>query len=269
MNFFESLEGIKLGNLSLGSVLSALLLLIVSFILIRIIDSASRKLLGRSRYLPPNLKSFLGSSIKVVLWIIALLIILDSLGVSITSLVALVSVVGLALSLSVQGILGNIFSGITLLMTKPIAVGDYIVIGDSAGTVKSIGLFYTVIVTLDKKLIYLPNSDVTSTRITNYFAEEKPLVELTVSVSYACPTELMHKAVLEAAASDERILKEPEPLVRIINFGASNIEYLIRVPVDRADFWGVYLSFRETVRDSLDRNGISIDYEHLNIHAAK
>ena len=149
--FFKSLETVKLGSISLSSILSAVLLLVICCIVIRILCRAFEKVLGKSK-IDPSLKGFLKSACKAVLWVIAIIIIADSLGIPVTSLVAVLSVAGLALSLSVQGLLTNLFSGITLLITRPFVVDDFIEIGDCIGTVREVGLFYTKVCTIDNKI---------------------------------------------------------------------------------------------------------------------
>lgn len=267
MEIFEKLETVKIGNISLGSLLTAIVLFIVCLIVIRLLSRLVSRLLGKGKYIPVNLRSFMTSAVKGILWLIAALIILDALGIPITSLVALISVVGLALSLSIQGVLGNLFSGITLLMAKPIEVGDFIELDGSTGTVKSIGMFYTVIATLDNKIIYIPNNEVTASKITNHFKEDIRLVEVIIGASYASSTELVHKAALEAAAENDKVLSDPAPFVNIISYGSSNIDYTVRVWVKSEDYWPVYFSMREALREAFIRNGVSIDYDHVNIHA--
>jgi len=269
MKIIEELEAIKIGSLSLSSLLSAIVLFIICLIVIKLLSRFIARLLNGGKYLPVNIKGFLLSAIKGLLWVIAALIVLDALGIPITSFVALLSVVGLALSLSIQGILGNLFSGITLLVAKPIAVGDYVEVGGNAGTVRTIGMFYTVIATKDNKLIYLPNGDVTSSKIINHFCEGTRRIETVISASYNSPTELVHKAVYEAAAAEEKILGEPAPYVCIQSYGSSNIDYIVRVWVKSEDFWEISLSLNERLREAFDRNGVAIDYDHINVHTIK
>ena len=147
-NLFKSLETIKLGSISLSSILSAVLLFIVSCIVIKILCRGVDKILSKDSHIDASLKGFLKSACKVALWVIAIIIIADSLGIPVTSLVAVLSVAGLALSLSVQGLLSNLFSGITLLFTRPFVVGDFVEISGNCGTVKEIGLFTTKLQTL-------------------------------------------------------------------------------------------------------------------------
>lgn len=263
--FLQSLSDIKLGELSLGTLLSAVIVFLICYAAIRILNRASVRLLAKSR-MDASVKSFLSSAIKAVLWVIAALIVADSLGIPITSLVALLSVVGLALSLSIQGLLGNLFSGITLLVTRPFAVGDYIELGEKSGTVRSIGLFYTVLLTPDNKVIHIPNGDITAGRIENYSSEELRRVDVCYGADYACPTEAVFAALLEAAAIDGRILPDPAPFVGISEYASSDVRYCLRVWCKNADFWDVRFTLNRNVRTCFEKHGVTMSYDRLEVH---
>lgn len=268
-DFFETLSNIKLGELSLGTLLGAIIVFVICYVVISILNRAALRLIGKSR-IDASLKSFLVSAVKAVLWIIAALIIADSLGIPVTSLVALLSVVGLALSLSIQGLLSNLFSGITLLVTRPFVVGDYIELGSgSGGTVRSIGLFYTVLTTPDNKVIHVPNGDITAAKIENYSSEELRRVDMTFGADYACSTDAVFAALLEAAKSDERILTEPSPFVGVSDFASSDVKYCLRVWCKNSDYWDVRFKLNESVRASFEKHGVAMSYEHLEVHINK
>lgn len=262
---FHSLETIKLGNISLSSVLSAVLLLIVCTIVIRILCRGVERLLQKSK-LNTSVKGFLKSACKVALWVIAIIIIADSLGIPVTSLVAVLSVAGLALSLSVQGLLTNLFSGITILMTRPFVVDDFIEVGDCIGTVREVGLFYTKVCTIDNKIISVPNGDIAASKVINYSAEELRRVDTVINASYECATEDVRNAILEAIAKDSKALTSPAPFVAISAYGASTIEYTVRVWCKSADYWDVFFALNENVRESFDKNGVNMSFEHINVH---
>lgn len=265
-NLFKSLETIKLGSISLSSILSAVLLFIVSCIVIKLICRAVEKFLSKSTHIDASLKGFLKSACKVALWVIAIIIIADSLGIPVTSLVAVLSVAGLALSLSVQGLLSNLFSGITLLITRPFVVGDFVEISGNCGTVKEIGLFYTTISTVDNKLISVPNGDITASNIINYSSEKLRRVDIAINASYDCATEDVRSAVLEAVAMDEKALSEPAPFIAISSYGTSTVEYTVRVWCNSADYWDVFFALNENIRECFAKNGVKMSYDHLNVH---
>lgn len=269
MDFFNSLADIKLGDISLSSILSAVLIYVVCYVVIRLLCRAFEKLLDRSKHIDASLKTFFSGAIKAVLWVIAIIIIAGSLGIPVTSLVAVLSVAGVALSLALQGLLSNLFSGITILATRPFNVGDYVQVGGESGTVKSIGLFYTVLDTPDNRVIYAPNGDITSSKIVNYSAESLRRVIIPVTASYDSATEDVRRAVLAAAAKDERILTEPAPMAAISGFGSSSVEYTVRVWCKSDDYWDVLFALNENIRESFAEYGVEMSYDHLNVHIEK
>lgn len=264
-NFFKTLETVKLGSISLSSILNAVVLLIVCCIVIRILCRGIEKFLKKSK-IDSSLKGFLKSACKVALWVIAIIIIADSLGIPVTSLVAVLSVAGLALSLSVQGLLSNLFSGITLLMTRPFVVDDFVEIGDCIGTVKEIGLFYTKVCTIDNKVISVPNGDITASKVTNYTAEKLRRVDTVINASYTSATEDVRNAILKAIAMDPKALTSPAPFVAISSYGTSTVEYTVRVWCNSADYWDVFFALNENIRECFAQDGVEMSYDHLNVH---
>ena len=262
---FSGLSGIYLGTLSLSSILSAVVIFLICLIAIRLLSRVVKKALERS-HMEKGLKSFILSAIHIGLWAIAAVIVADSLGIPTASLVALLSVVGLALSLSIQGIASNLFSGVTVLATKPFVSGDFVELSTVSGKVHTVGLFHTTILTVDNKLIYVPNSEITSSKIINYTHENRRRVDIKVTVSYDSPLESVKAALLELMASDERILTDPAPFVSVQSYQSSNIEYILRAWVNTPDYWDVYYALNEGMLAALQKHGCEMSYEHVNVH---
>jgi len=250
----------------LHKLISALLIFVVCLVVIRVLTAATGKLLSRSKKIDGTLQGFVQSAVKILLWVIAVILVANALGVNTSSLVALVSVVGLALSLSVQNILSNLFSGLTLLVTKPFSAGDYVEVAGKAGIIKTVGLFYTQLDTLDNVAISIPNSDVTSSAVNNYNREPMRRVDLVFNASYEDETEAVRAAILDAIGQDSRIAADPAPFVRLSAYNASSIAYVVRVWCQKADYWDVYFGLNESVRESFKRNGVHMTYEHVNVH---
>lgn len=264
MSFLDSL-GISIGAAALTAVLHAILVFLICFIAIKIIKAVLRRILAKTK-LDSTLSGFVMTAANVGLWILAIIIVANTLGINTASLVAVVSVVGLALSLAVQNIMANLFSGITLLFTRPFKAGDYVSAAGNDGTIESIGLFYTVIKTPDNKVVSIPNGDVTASSIVNYSTDPIRRVDLTIGVSYDCPTDKVRAAFMEAAATDSRVLSDPAPVVYISEYKDSCISYSFRVWVKSEDYWDVYFAMNEAVRDSFERSGVEMTYNHLNVH---
>lgn len=263
---FEALAGISLGTVALSSILSAAVTFIVCLIVIRILMNVVDKLLARPGKLDATLKGFVRSAVNILLWVLAIIIIANSLGVNTSSLVALVSVVGLALSLSVQNVLSNLFSGLTLLISKPFVAGDFVELAGRSGTIKTVGLFYTQMDTVDNVALSIPNGDVTASTVKNFSREPLRRVDQTFSAAYDADTEQVKAAIMEAIFEDERVLAEPAPFVRLSAYKNSCVEYVSRVWCKNADYWEVFFGMNERVRDSFRRNGVEMSYEHVNVH---
>lgn len=265
MHLFDSLESIRIGSMSLSSLLSALILLAVCAVIISVINRLLKKVLAKSN-LEKSMLSFIRSSVKIGLWFVAIIITAGSLGIPVTSLVALLSVAGVALSLSIQGVLSNVFAGISVLTVRPFTAGDYVEIGGVQGTVREVRLITTAITTADNRIIYIPNSEVASTKLINYSHEERRRVDLSFNVSYDCPTETVKCALLDAMFEDADILVEPPPFAALKSYGDSSIEYILRAWTNNESYWDVYFRLNEAVREKFAAHGVKMSYPHINVH---
>jgi len=260
--------GINLGNFALSNILPALIVLVVGWIAIKIVVKIVNNALERLQ-IEKSLHTFIRSTVKIVLYLLLLIIVLGVCGIPITSLVAALSVVGLAVSLAVQGSLSNLAGGITILLTKPFKVDDFIETADGSGTVTEIGLFYTTLVTADKKDIFIPNGNIVASKIMNYSKEPNRKVVFKFSASYDADIDKVKKAILKAFESDKRVLKDPAPFANVNAYLDSSIEYIGAVWVKNADYWDVYWNLMEEVKREFDRSKIEMTYNHLNVHMIK
>ena len=251
----------------LPMLLKAALILIVCLIVSRILLAASGKLLNKSK-LDKSLHAIIRSTLKVLLVFLTILIVAPSLGIETASLLAVLSIAGVAVSLSIQGILGNFFSGVTLLATKPFKVGDFVTIGGQTGTIVETGITHTKINTVDNQVILVPNSTVTSDVITNVSAEAVRRVDLTFTAAYESDPETVMAALREAAAMPQ-VLRDRENLVRIGKYGDSSVVYEVRVWVNNADYWDVYYGITGRVLPCYEKHGVTMSYPHLNIHTVQ
>ena len=261
-------EGLGFLGILTTLVIPAILTFLVCYIVIRIAMGIIGKLLGRSK-LDGALKGFIRTAAHVLLWILGGIIVAESVGIDTTSLVAVVSIAGLALSLSVQNIMSNLFSGITLLITHPFKAGDLVDIGANSGIVKSVGLFYTVISSLDNKDISIPNGDVTAASVVNYSSEPLRRVDMTFTASYGSSTEAVRGAILDAASQDSKILGDPAPFIVIGAYKDSVVEYIVRLWCKNEDYWDVYFGMNERVRECFAKHGVEMSYPHVNVHVVE
>ena len=257
----------KIGTAVVEKIVPFILILVVGFLLIKIIMNILEKTLAKSK-LEKAAHGLIKSLIRVVLYLLLGLIAASSLGIDVTGVIALASVLTLAVSLSVQNALTNVIGGITLLYTKPFKSGDYVEIAAESGTVEEIGMSYTKLMTPDNKVIYIPNSAVVSADIVNFTVSGTRRVDLTFSASYNAPTETVIKALYEAAKLPG-VLTDPAPFASVSKYGDSSIEYVLRVWTKTNDYWDVNFAINEKVRETFRTEGVEMSYPHLNVHIEK
>ncbi len=243
---------------------SALIILVVGVLAIRIIGKVLRGALERSK-LEKAAHTLILSLAKTALYILLGLIVASTLGIDVTSIVALASVLTLALSLALQNMVSNIIGGFTILYTQPFHSGDYVEIAGQAGTVQEINMTYTKLATPDNKEISIPNSAVVAAQIVNYSAQETRRVDVAISASYEVPTQKVLDALALAGTMDN-VLLVPAPQAVITAYGESAISYSLRVWAKNADYWDVYFALNKRVKDIFDEQGIAMTYPHLNVH---
>ena len=258
-----------LKNLTWNKVLVTVVILAACLVVTRVLTAVLDRFLKRSK-IEKTLHSFIRSLVKVLLYFLTILITVGSLGIDVTSLVALFSIVGLALSLALQGTLSNLAGGIMLLAAKPFLVGDYVEIGSSSGFVTEINLVYTRLKTRDNRQILIPNSEMSSTRVINYSWDGKLRMRVNACAAYEAPVDEVKRALQEAMGNLPAILREPdEPIAKISQFGDSSIEYLMFFWCRAEDYWSLQSDLLEEVKRSFERNGIEMSYPHLKVHLEK
>ena len=259
-DFQKTISQITTSKIFIAVIVTAASLLVMK-LLLRLLDRA----LARSKMEAP-LQRLIRSLLKGVLWSVTVIVALGCLGIEVTSLVAVLSVVGLAFSLALQNFLSNLAGGMQILASHPFAIGDYVEAGGCSGTVTEIGMFYTKLTTPDKKLVQLPNSTIVSANITNFSAQSTRRVELRVSAGYDAPTEQVLALLAKMAADHPLTLKDPEPAVHVDSYGDSAIVYVMRVWCANPDYWTVYYDLMDGFKPAFDKAGIEMTYPHMNVH---
>ena len=254
----------NLGAYAKTAILPTVLLLVIGILVIRIVMRIVHKTLEKSK-LEKAAHSLIKTVIRVVLYGLLALMAASKLGIDVTSVVALASVLTLAVSLAVQNALANVMGGFTLLYTKPFSSGDYVEIAGQSGTVQEIGLAYTRLSTPDNKSIYIPNSAVTSAEIVNYTVLGTRRVDIAVSASYDAPVQLVLET-LRAAGKVPMALEDQEPVAAVDTYGDSAINYVLRVWCNTADYWDTKCMVMERVKELFDEKGVEMTYPHLNVH---
>ena len=256
-----------LENSLLKDIASALIILVIGIFATRIMLKLLKKTLEKSN-LEKAAHSLITSLASAALYILLGLIVASTLGIDVTSIVALASVLTLALSLALQNMVSNIIGGFTILYTQPFHSGDFVEIAGQSGTIKEINMTYTKLATADNKIISIPNSAVVAAQIVNYSAEATRRVEVVVSASYDVPTQKVLDALVLAGTVDNALL-EPAPAAVITGYGDSAINYSLRIWVKTPDYWDVYFLVNQRVKQIFDEQGVTMTYPHLNVHLDK
>ena len=255
------------GDFAFTKVLPALVLLLAGIIIVRIFLALTDKLLKKSK-LEKAAHSLIKTAVRVALYLLLALTVASSLGIDVTGVIALASVLTLAISLSVQNALTNVISGFTLLCTKPFSSGDYVEIAGQSGSVQEIGLTYTKLSTPDNKSVYIPNGAVTSAQIVNYTVLGKRRVDITVSASYDSAMEDVLAALKEAGAVDT-ILPEEGVFAALSSYDASTISYVVRVWCKCEHYWDTLFAINSRIKTVFRDKGVEMSYPHINVHMDK
>ena len=229
--------------------------------LIRLVDLAFER-----RRVDVSLRSFLRHSIKVVFTLLLVLIVVQTLGVNVTSIIALFSAATLAIGMALSGTAQNFAGGVMILLMKPYRVGDFISAQGQSGTVREIKLFSTVITTGDNQTIYIPNNVIATAIIDNYSTAETRRVDWTVSISYGDDVDTARTVILDLLARDGRILRDPEPVVWVAALADSSVNLSVRAWVKNADYWNVFFENNEKMYKLLPEKGIRFPFPHLDVN---
>lgn len=240
------------------------LILTVGLLVIKVAANLVRKALLRSK-LEKAAHSMIIGVVRVLLYVLLLINIASALGIDITGVVALASVLTLAVSLALQNMLANVMGGFTILTTHPFHSGDYVDIGGQSGTVEEISMTYTRLATPDNKIVSIPNNTVVGSQITNYSVAGTRRVDVEVSASYDMAAQDVIDALLQAG-DVEKVLKDPAPFAAVSNYGESAIGYTLRLWVKSQDYWDVFYQVNQRIQQVFAENHIEMSYPHLNVH---
>ncbi|MEJ6396784.1 mechanosensitive ion channel family protein [Yoonia sp. 208BN28-4] len=244
----------------LGSVLSAILILIVGYMIAGWVRRRIVGLSDRYEHLDNTLFNFLGNIAKYIIVGFAVLFVLNTFGVQTTSVVAIIGAAGLAIGLALQGTLSNVAAGVMLIFFRPIKQGDFVEVNGQMGTVKDISLNFTELASLSNVQIIIPNSEVWGNTITNYSIYNTRRAEWTFGVGYGVDLYQAERIIRDTITSDERAHVEPEPFVQVNNLGGSSVDFLVRVWCDSDVFFQFQADMKRKVKEALDDGGINIPF---------
>lgn len=245
--------------------LGAIIVLVVGIVIIKFLMNILKKAFAKSK-LDPICHKFILSLLKITLYILLFIITLSMLDVPMTSLVALLSVAGLAVSLAVQGSLANLAGGFILLFTKPFKVGDFIELESVSGTVKHINILQTKLLTFDNKAIFIPNGQVSEAKIINFSSQDTRRLDLIFSISYQDDFKKAQALINKIIQNHELTLKNPTPIVRVCELSSSSVNIALKVWVQTEHYWDVNFDLLEMVKTAFDENNITIPFNQLDVN---
>ncbi|MBE0377672.1 MULTISPECIES: mechanosensitive ion channel family protein [Pseudoalteromonas] len=201
-----------------------------------------------------------------IIYLIALVIILDLFGVNTASLVALVGAAGLAIGLALKDTLSNVAAGVMLLFLKPLKKSEFVEVSGNSGSVTDLGLFTTELETADGIFISLPNSTVWASAIKNFSRNAKRRMDITIGISYGDSIEDGLAALRELAAEESRIITTPEPQYLVHTLADSSVNLQLRAWVPTPDYWDIYWKTQRKVKERVESKGITIPFPQRDLH---
>lgn len=250
------------------SLIGGILILLVGLFLIKKIADILKATLVKAK-VDATLTPFLVSITSGILKVLLLISVMQILGANLTSFVAILAASSLAIGLAFQGALSNFAGGVLLLTLRPFNIGDYIKAAGYEGSVEAIHVFNTLLVTIDNKVISIPNGTLANTSITNVNVKPTRRVDLNFGVGYEQDIDIVKKILSDICASHVLILKDPAPFIKLIEHGDSAIVFVVRVWTDTPNYWTVYFDLLETVKKRFDEESISIPYPQMDVHMDK
>ncbi len=242
---------------------------IAIFVIGRMIAKALIKLLKKilqKTEMDRILINFIASIVNSVLLLLIIIAALDQLGVDTTSLIALLGAAGLAIGLALQNSLQNFASGVMMIFFRPFKTGDFVEAGGTSGIIESITIFNTVMRTGDNRAVIVPNGAIYNGNIINYSAKDTRRIDMVFGIGYGDDIKKAKDIMLDILNQDERILKEPEPLVAVDELAESSVNFVVRPWVKNGDYWPVKFDLTEKIKLAFDTNGISIPYPQMDVH---
>lgn len=248
------------------TVMKALAILVLGLLVIVIVRKAVKRASTKSRKIDNSAATFITSVVALVAYVFLVLVLIGTLGFSTTGIVAAFSSVMLAIALGMQNTLSSLTNGIVLIFTKPFQAGDFVDIGGTSGTVKEIKLFSVKLITVDNLTVIIPNNTVLNSVVINYSKMPLRRLEFVVPVSYDVDIDKLKTCIMTLIEQDERISKDPAPFFRLTEYGASSLNFTLRVWPRTSDFWNVKFDLMENILKKLREEGIEIPFNQLDVH---
>ncbi|WP_269617571.1 mechanosensitive ion channel family protein [Zhongshania sp. BJYM1] len=247
---------------------SALAMILLGYWAAKFISGITRKAMEK-RSIDATLTNFIVKLVFCIIFALAAIPALAHAGIQTASVIAALGAAGLAVGLALQGSLANFAAGVLLIAFRPCRVGDWVDAGGCSGTVESVSLFSTILLTGDYKRIVIPNSQVMSDAITNYSVMPRRRIDLVVGISYDADMRVAKEILKKLVEADERILKDPAPTIAVSELGDSSVNLVCRPWVATSDYWPTRWKLTEDIKNEFDAAGVGIPYPQMDVHFHK
>lgn len=247
------------------SVLVALILLLVGSRLIHVLTLSTRKALQRTGRVNALLETFICSVVNKTAWALLLMVVAQRLGINIAPLIAGLGVTGFILGFAFQESLGNLAAGMMIALNQPFKVGDYVLAGDVEGTVLELNMMAATLATGDNKRIVVPNKVIWGKPITNFTATDKRRVEIAAAIAYGADISHAKKIAMDVLRSHPLVLADPAPLAEVLSLGDSAVNLVLRPWTKPGDYWAVFFSVNQQLKEAFEKNGIEIPFPQLEV----
>lgn len=253
-------------GITIGTVITALIVIIVGYFVTIIVSKYVRKVMIKAK-LAEILAEFTYRIVKVILLIFVFSIAIGFLGVDVGAALVSISVVfGLVFGLAFQDTLGNLTAGFMIAITKPFKKGDYVDIAGLSGSITSVGISITTLLTVDNKRVIVPNSKVWGAPIINYTALKTRRVDMSVGISYSDDINKAITVAMNILKNHKDVLKDPAPMVAVDELADSSVNLIIRPWVKTEDYWTTKWELTQKIKELFDKEGISIPFPQTDVH---
>lgn len=262
MDFKHIIEILETNGMKLLFGVAVLIIgLIIAKLFMRLIKRGSS-----FKKIDPTARAFFEGLIKAVLYVLVIISAAGVMGLPLTSFVALIASAGVAISLALQGVLGNFVGGMMLLILKPIRAGEYVKVGEHEGTVRTVGSFYTELVSADNRSISLPNSSLTNTAIVNYTREGTRRLDIEFGIAYGSDIDRVRSSLLDLAFRTHGVSSEPSPAVLMSECADSAVKIILRIWCDQKEYLRLKFELTEGGKAALDKAGVEIPFPQMDVH---
>lgn len=242
------------------SILLTLITILAAFICVRI---ARKLILNPAKKIvsvDESLYNVFFNIVRVVIWLLALLVILDLFGFNTASIVTVLGAAGLTVGLAMKDSLSNVAAGVMLMILRPYKTGDFVTSGSVSGTIKEMGLFSTILETVDGIFVAVPNSSIFGGPVTNYSRNANRRADITVGIAYGDNLPQALKALQSFLEKNELILKDPAPQVLVADLADSSVELTLRFWTSSEKYWDVYWMVKEELKGTIENAGLNIPF---------